>query len=100
MSSNKKWISGIDLAANADILLHDAQYSSDEYKERKGWGHSSIEDAISFASTAGVKKLLLAHHDPSHTDKILDTLLDGVREKIKTDTIFELAAEGIEINMD
>ena len=45
-----------------------------EYKKRLGWGHSSMEDAIKFASLAGVKHLLLAHHDPNHTDKQLNEL--------------------------
>lgn len=97
MPANKKWISGIDLAANADILLHDAQYSSEEYETRKGWGHSSIDHAIAFATIAEVKKLLLAHHDPSHSDDMLDALVNSLKEKQKTELLYELAAEGMEI---
>ncbi len=97
MPANKKWISGIDLAMDADILLHDAQYSNEEYETRKGWGHSSIDDAISFAAVANVKKLLLAHHDPSHSDEMLNTLVNNIKEKRDTGFIYELAAEGMEI---
>lgn len=97
MAKNKKWISGIDLAANADILLHDAQYSINEYKERIGWGHSSMDDAVQFATVAEVKKLLLAHHDPSHTDKMLNKLAADVSNQ--TGLPFALAAEGMEIDL-
>jgi hypothetical protein len=46
----KNWVSGIDIALNADLLVHDAQYTAEEYKEKLGWGHSSMEDAIKFAA--------------------------------------------------
>ncbi len=45
---------GIDLAKDADLLLHDAQYSTLEYDLQKGWGHSSMEDTLQFAATAGL----------------------------------------------
>ncbi|MBL7775692.1 MAG: MBL fold metallo-hydrolase [Saprospiraceae bacterium] len=70
-----EWTSGYELAHAADLLLHDAQYTRDEYAPRVGWGHSSMEDALKFAELAKVKKLLLFHHDPSHTDARLRQLL-------------------------
>lgn len=97
MIKDSKWLSGIDLAANADLLLHDAQYTREEYQNKKGWGHSSMDDAGLFASIAGVKHLLLAHHDPSHTDKQLDEIFAAFLES--TNYLFksELAREGMEI---
>ncbi|MEO5947026.1 MAG: MBL fold metallo-hydrolase [Chitinophagaceae bacterium] len=95
--ADKKWVSGIDLANEADLLLHDAQYSKEQYLERKGWGHSSMDDAVYFASLAGVKKILLAHHDPSHTDEKLDALVAAVTKQ--NGVAFELAAEGLEIDL-
>jgi len=95
--ADKKWVSGIDLANEADILLHDAQYTKEQYQQRIGWGHSSMDDAVYFASLAGAKKILLAHHDPSHTDQMLEALVAAVTKQ--SGVVFELAAEGMEIDL-
>ncbi|PIE58993.1 MAG: MBL fold metallo-hydrolase [Desulfobulbus propionicus] len=59
----------------ADLLVHDAQYTQEEYEQGKiGWGHTPIEDAISAAKRAGVKRLALFHHDPERTDSQLDEM--------------------------
>jgi phosphoribosyl 1,2-cyclic phosphodiesterase len=72
--SSPEWTSGFDLAAGADVLIHDAQYSEDEYEAHVGWGHSSIAHAMAFAEMAGVSRLLAFHHDPDHGDAVLDKL--------------------------
>jgi ribonuclease BN (tRNA processing enzyme) len=63
----------IDFARGADLLIHDAQYRRDEYysdsKPKKGWGHSTVEMAAEVAKKAGVKRLVLFHHEPTHDDK-------------------------------
>ena len=64
----------VELAKGADLLLHDAQYTPAELKEKKGWGHSSWEQAIEVATRAGVKQLALIHHDPDHDDQFLTAL--------------------------
>jgi ribonuclease BN (tRNA processing enzyme) len=97
--SDPKWVSGIDLAMGADLLLHDAQYSVQEYKGKIGWGHSSMEDAALFASMAGVKHLLLAHHDPSHTDDHLNEMYREMKSKYNYPFRYELAAEGMEFEL-
>lgn len=59
----------------ADLVIHDAQYTAEEYRCNKiGWGHTAIEDAIASAQRAGVRKLILFHHDPQRTDGQLDQL--------------------------
>lgn len=58
----------IDFCKNADILIHDAQYTPVEIKDRQGWGHSDYESAIKLAIKAHVKKIILFHHDPSRKD--------------------------------
>jgi phosphoribosyl 1,2-cyclic phosphodiesterase len=68
------WISGSSLAANVDLLLHDAQYGEGEYSERVGWGHSSVADAVAFARACDAQRLLLFHHDPSHSDEVLERM--------------------------
>jgi ribonuclease BN (tRNA processing enzyme) len=70
-----EWTSGYRLAADADLLIHDAQYSRAEYAERVGFGHSSIQQSIQFAGLAGVKQLVPFHHDPGHSDEQLDQLM-------------------------
>jgi hypothetical protein len=70
-----EWTSGHALAAGADLLIHDAQYRSDESAARIGWGHSSLEHAFAFARLTGVKHLVPFHHDPAHTDSDLDRLM-------------------------
>lgn len=69
------WISGFELAADCDLLIHDAQYTPEEYGARVGWGHSSIEDTFSFAAITGARRLVPFHHDPTHSDDLLDRLI-------------------------
>lgn len=66
------WISGFDIAADADVLLHDSQYTDDEYPEKVGWGHSSVSHVVQFAQIARVNRLMMFHHDPLHDDVMLD----------------------------
>lgn len=64
-----------DLYEGADLLIHDAQYTAAEYEEsHRGWGHTALEDAIATAIRAGVKKVVLFHHDPERGDAQLDAL--------------------------
>jgi ribonuclease BN (tRNA processing enzyme) len=67
-----EWISGYDLACKADLLIHDCQYTDDEYPEHVGWGHSRITDTLTFARRVEARRLLLFHHDPLHSDDFLD----------------------------
>jgi phosphoribosyl 1,2-cyclic phosphodiesterase len=70
--AEREWISGLDLAGGVDLLIHDAQYTADEYLEHVGWGHSAIPQTLAFAGVAGVRRLVTFHHDPSHSDTMLD----------------------------
>jgi ribonuclease BN (tRNA processing enzyme) len=94
-----RWISGFDIAENADLLMHDAQYTSNEYHNRVGWGHSTMEDAIRLANLCGVKSLLLTHHDPSHTDARLNELYAALRATVSSAVPYDLAREGMEIDL-
>ena len=77
-----RWTSGYDLAAGADLLIHDAQYDNTEYGGFEGWGHSAIGHALAFAELAGVRHLVAFHHDPSHDDHYLDGVY--ARDEITT----------------
>jgi phosphoribosyl 1,2-cyclic phosphodiesterase len=75
-----EWTSGYALAAGADLLIHDAQFTDEEYAGRVGWGHSTYRHALEFAALAGAKEVVLFHHDPGHDDATLKRLLgDAVR---------------------
>ncbi len=65
--------------ADADFVIHDAQYTAAEYDKRVGWGHSTMEYVVDLANRANVEHLVLFHHDPSRTDAEIDHLLDQAR---------------------
>lgn len=92
-SDDPRWTSGSDLAAGADLLFHDAQYTDEEYAARVGWGHSSIRQAVSFAARVDAKHLVLFHHDPEHDDASLDRLT-GEAEAMSDGTRVSAAREG------
>ncbi len=71
----------INFAKNADILVHDAQFSLEEYFENKvGWGHSVPEVAVQTARLSKVKKLLLFHYDPAHDDAYIDQMVEHCQD--------------------
>lgn len=74
-----EWTSGYDLAAGVDLLIHDAQYTDDEYGQRQGWGHSSLRQAMAFAELAEVETLVTFHHDPEHSDGMLHRMCEVAR---------------------
>lgn len=94
-----KWLSGSDLASGADILLHDAQYTREEYSVKKGWGHSSMEDALQFADLTKVKHMYLMHHDPLHSDAQLDEMFAHLKNTTSYSFPFEMAVEGRRIEL-
>lgn len=61
----------IEFCRHADLLIHDAQYTNEELSAHQGWGHSSYDQALEVAERAEVKRLILTHHDPSHSDVFL-----------------------------
>jgi len=69
-----EWISGFSLAAHADVLVHDAQFTEGEYPAKIGWGHSSVAHAVDFARRTEASRLVLFHHDPARSDDELDRL--------------------------
>lgn len=94
------WISGFGLAAGADLLLHDAQYTEDEYPDHVGWGHSNVALVVNFARVAQARQLVLFHHDPAHSDDDLERLLDRATELWGPDGNRPiLAAEGMTLTL-
>lgn len=89
-----EWTSGYKLAKDADLLLHDAQYTQGEYEQRIGWGHSSVPQALQFARLTKVKTLVTFHHDPSHSDDELDEILENALSENPIDCHIEPGLEG------
>src|SRR5262249_2803537 len=71
----------IDFLAEADLVIHDSQYTIAEYPQKEGWGHSPAEWVVDYAVAAGAKRLALFHHDPLRTDEAVDRLLETCRER-------------------
>ena len=94
------WLSGSGVAGKVDLLLHDAQYSEQEYAERIGWGHSSVAHAVSFAHAVDARRLLLFHHEPYHGDDALDRLEESARELDGDESVAPtLAREGMVLEL-
>jgi phosphoribosyl 1,2-cyclic phosphodiesterase len=89
-----EWISGYDVAVDADLLIHDAQYTDEEYQRCIGWGHSTYRHAFEFATQVGAKRIVPFHHDPSHDDETLDRLLHRAASDSKSPCTASPGREG------
>ena len=85
---------------NADILIHDAMFTNEEYEKHLGWGHSSFGVAIEAALKAEVKKLFFFHHDPSRTDEQLKSFEQKYKKEIAEKSNMEIVAawEGLKLD--
>ena len=71
-----------EFLAGADLVIHDAQYTAEEYPEKIGWGHTPVEWAVDYALAAGAKRLALFHHDPVRDDAAIDRLVESCRRRV------------------
>lgn len=98
----EEYAAELELIQGADILIHDAQYTVDDYKKKRGWGHSCYVDTVNTAIDAGVKELYLFHHDPNYDDSTIDKIYDHARQIIKdrnSSLQCKLAREGMTIDL-
>jgi ribonuclease BN (tRNA processing enzyme) len=78
------WESGIvsdsviELCKDCDLLIHDAQYTRDEFDQKTDWGHCTYNYALMVAKASNAKALALFHHDPYHSDEQIDQILSSV----------------------
>ena len=97
----QEWISGFDLARDTDLLIHDCQYTDEEYPEHIGWGHSALTDTLTFARRVEARRMLLFHHDPLHSDEFLDQFHASARRRWQElggdPTLIEMGMEGLEL---
>lgn len=94
MIKDTRWISGFDIALEADLIYHDGQYTDQEYFIRRGWGHSCFGDALQFATITGAKHLLMGHHDPGRTDSQLSEMQTSLKNNNGYAFDYEFAIEG------
>lgn len=71
-----------EFSRGADLLFHDAQYTDEQYKKTKGWGHSTFNAAVELAINAKVKRLGLFHHDPDRKDDDLDKIVANLNANV------------------
>lgn len=71
----------IAIARDADLLIHDAMHSEQEYAVRRGWGHSPVSAAQAVAEAAGAKRLVLFHHSPDATDAMIDAMVAAAQQE-------------------
>ncbi len=69
----------LELCEGADLVIHDAQYTREEFAEKAHWGHCTVDYAVLVAKEAGAKRLALFHHDPAHDDDFVDRLVAGAK---------------------
>ncbi len=74
----------IDFFTGVDVLIHEAQYTNDEYPDKIGWGHSSVSNACLLAKLSGAKRWIITHHDPIHDDNFLENKLNITRQILAT----------------
>ena len=79
----EEYAAEIKLIEGADILIHDAQYSLEDYRKKRGWGHSCYIDTVNTAIDAGVKQLYLYHHDPNYDDQVIAKIHEHAQSIIK-----------------
>lgn len=85
-----------DFIGPADVMVADAQYTSEEYATKIGWGHGTYDSAIDMAAAAGVKTLYLTHHDPTRSDDALDAIHQSIlaRNDLPPGLEIKMAREG------
>jgi phosphoribosyl 1,2-cyclic phosphodiesterase/DNA-binding response OmpR family regulator len=72
----------VEFLAGADLVIHDSQFTAQEYPQRVGWGHSPAEYVVQVCQAAGVKQVFLTHHDPLRDDDAVDQIVAGLRQRV------------------
>jgi phosphoribosyl 1,2-cyclic phosphodiesterase/DNA-binding NarL/FixJ family response regulator len=93
----------IEFLKGADLVIHDAQYTEEEYRTKRGWGHSTIDYATDVAIAAGARSLALFHHDPTHDDiRVAELEEYGRLRAAAANSSLDVfaAAEGLELQIN
>jgi phosphoribosyl 1,2-cyclic phosphodiesterase/CheY-like chemotaxis protein len=93
----------VEFVRDADVLIVDSQYDETEYPKHVGWGHTCVDDSVSLALRANVKRLYLFHHDPGHDDAHITRMQEHARAIVKKEgghVVVEAAREGVEVLLE
>ena len=90
----------LELCDGADLLIHDAQYTEEEFRQKADWGHCTVDYALLVAKESGTRQVALFHHDPAHDDDTVDALLAHARDKAESTGLSEVIAayEGLTVS--
>jgi phosphoribosyl 1,2-cyclic phosphodiesterase len=91
-----------DYMCNADVLIHEAQYTPEEYPAKRHWGHSTYQYVVELAAATKVKRLILTHHDPSHDDEFIRAIekrAQHLAKLLKSSLEVTCAYEGLEVSL-
>lgn len=89
----------LELADGVDLLIHDAQFTPEEFAERAHWGHCTSDFAVDVALEAGARCLALFHHDPLHTDEVIDQLAAEAQARAGDRLEVVAATEGLTVSL-
>lgn len=93
----------VRLAEGADLVVYDAQYTPEEHRTRRGWGHSTAEEGVRLVREAGATRLALFHHDPAHDDAAVAQIEAGARRALpgafaaREGMVLELGGESVSL---
>jgi phosphoribosyl 1,2-cyclic phosphodiesterase len=86
----------LDLVRDADLMIYDSTYTDAEYPAHRGWGHSTWQEACRLAEAARVRTAVIFHHDPSHSDSVMDEIA-AAAEATRPGTL--VAREGMTLHL-
>ena len=92
----------VEFLTGADLVIHDSQFTAEEYPQRIGWGHSPAEYVVQVCQAAGVKQVMLTHHDPMRDDDALDRIIADLRQRAagtQPPLAIHAAAEGLVVQI-
>jgi ribonuclease BN (tRNA processing enzyme) len=97
---DKEWTSGFALAEGCDLLIHDAQFTQEQYQSRVGFGHSTMRQAFQFAQLTDAKQLAPFHYDPTHSDDDLDRMIEEATADVRPSFQVTPSREGLSLEVD
>jgi phosphoribosyl 1,2-cyclic phosphodiesterase len=92
----------VQFLAGTDVVIHDAMYTPAQLEQHRGWGHSTYEEALAVAAEAGVRQLVLFHHEPVHGDDAMDGVVAEARRlagRMGAVTVVTAAQEGMRLTL-
>ena len=92
----------VQFLAGSDVVIHDAMYTPAQLERHRGWGHSTYEEALAVAAEAGVRQLVLFHHEPEHGDDAMDGVVAEARRlagRLGAVTVVTAAQEGMRLTL-